>query len=1101
MSPSPTNVAVAPKNAQGKHASVKIITEALQKPSLDDRSYRVIELANGLEALLVHDAETDKASASLDVGVGNFNDYEDMPGIAHAVEHLLFMGTKKFPEENAYNQYLSSNSGGSNAYTSSTSTNYFFDVSGQPHNGGQASATNPSPLYGALDRFAQFFIEPLFLASTVDRELHAVDSENKKNLQNDQWRIHQLEKSLTNPKHPFCHFSTGNLEVLKVEPEARGINVREKFMEFHDKYYSANQMKLVVLGREPLDVLQDWVSELFSGVPNKNLPPNSWPDVVPYTPEYLGWQTFVKPVMDSRDLTLRFPFPDETLLYDSQPSRYISHLIGHEGPGSVMSYIKSKGWANSLGAGMYAVCAGTPGIFEVTIRLTEKGLQEYQEVVKVVFQYISLLRENPPQQWIFDEQKGMADVDFKFKQKTPASRFTSKTSALMQRVLPRERLLSGTSCLHKFDPELIQRTIDYLRPDNLRITVTSRTYPGDWNAKEKWYGTEYKEERIPSDFMAGIQQAYSVSKDSRIPQLHLPHKNQFVPTKLEVEKKEVKEPAPAPRIIRNDELARTWFKKDDTFWVPKGTLTVNIKNPIVSSVAENYIKTTLFTELVRDALEEYSYDADLAGLLYNVSLEMSALIVEVSGYNDKLPVLLEQVLVTMRDLDIKDDRFAIIKERTSRHLRNYAFQQPYHLLADYMSWLTTPSAFTVEELAQELPGVTADIMRRFAKELFRQIHMEIHVHGNFYKEDALKLTDMIESTFKPHALPRAQWPIGREVSFPAGSNYVFEKELEDKENVNHALEYVLHIGDRGDRAIRARSLLLDQLTQEPAWDQLRTKQQLGYVVFSGVRSGTATMGFRFLVQSEKVPQYLEERVDAFLTEYGVTLADMSDAAFEGHKRSLIVKRLEKPKNLYQETSRHWIQIHNEFYDFEFAQKDAAEIKLLTKADMIAFYNHYIHPESPARAKLAVHLLAQAKSDITTKQISDLVKGLDLGPDAAVQAATDLQARLTAAHHDEAAEVGGLKDYLTTDLQVAPGKVDAAVEAWKSLSSYHKTTNGVDHTDKKKAGNNNSSVRREINGTVPVRIENIRDFRASVSLTGGPRALTDISEFLDVDAKL
>lgn len=75
--------------------SVKRITDDLEKPDLDDRLYRVIELPNKLEALLVHDAQTDKASASLNVNVGNFSDEEDMPGMAHAVEHLLFMGTEK----------------------------------------------------------------------------------------------------------------------------------------------------------------------------------------------------------------------------------------------------------------------------------------------------------------------------------------------------------------------------------------------------------------------------------------------------------------------------------------------------------------------------------------------------------------------------------------------------------------------------------------------------------------------------------------------------------------------------------------------------------------------------------------------------------------------------------------------------------------------------------------------------------------------------------------------------------------------------------------------------------------------------------------------
>ena len=74
---------------------IERLTDRLEAPLLDDRSYRVIRLPNKLEALLVHDPETDKASASVNVKVGSFSDADDMPGMAHAVEHLLFMGTKK----------------------------------------------------------------------------------------------------------------------------------------------------------------------------------------------------------------------------------------------------------------------------------------------------------------------------------------------------------------------------------------------------------------------------------------------------------------------------------------------------------------------------------------------------------------------------------------------------------------------------------------------------------------------------------------------------------------------------------------------------------------------------------------------------------------------------------------------------------------------------------------------------------------------------------------------------------------------------------------------------------------------------------------------
>ena len=75
--------------------SIVRLADRLEAPELDDRSYRVIQLPNQLEALLVHDPKADKASASVNVNVGSFSDADDMPGMAHAVEHLLFMGTKK----------------------------------------------------------------------------------------------------------------------------------------------------------------------------------------------------------------------------------------------------------------------------------------------------------------------------------------------------------------------------------------------------------------------------------------------------------------------------------------------------------------------------------------------------------------------------------------------------------------------------------------------------------------------------------------------------------------------------------------------------------------------------------------------------------------------------------------------------------------------------------------------------------------------------------------------------------------------------------------------------------------------------------------------
>lgn len=549
-----------------------------------------------------------------------------------------------------------------------------------------------------------------------------------------------------------------------------------------------------------------------------------------------------------------------------------------------------------------------------------QGLKNYKEIVKVFFQYISMILEAGPQEWIFEEMKGIADVDFKFKQKTPASRFTSKISSVMQKPLPREWLLSGHSRLRKYEPELIKKGLEYLKPENLRLTVVSRDFPGDWDKKEKWYGTEYKFEPIPADFLEELKLAStSTLETGRLPALHLPHRNQFIPTKLEVEKRAISEPLVAPRLIRNDGMARTWWKKDDTYWVPKANLIVGCKSPLLQFSAQEYVKARLYADLVRDALEEYSYDADLAGLGYNVSMDARGLVVEVAGYNDKLPVLLEQVLLTMRDLDIKEDRFDIVKERLTRGFRNWELQQPFNQIGDYMYWLMAEHETVIEDLIAELPPITAELVRQFQRAVLSQLHFDVYVHGNLYKEDALKLTDLIQSTLRPRELPPTQWPIVRSMLFPPGANYTYRRMLKDPANVNHCIEYWLYVGDKRDRNVRARTLLLDQMTHEPGFDQLRTKEQLGYVVFTGVRAGPTTYGFRALIQSEKTPQYLEWRIDEFLTNFAATLAAMSETEFESHKRSLINKRLEKPKNLDQETARHWNQISSEYLDFEYGK--------------------------------------------------------------------------------------------------------------------------------------------------------------------------------------
>lgn len=269
----------------------------------DSREYRGLQLVNGMKVLLVSDPTTDKSAAAITVDVGHMNDPDELPGLAHFLEHMLFLGTEKYPNENEYSSYVSQNGGSSNAATYADNTKYFFDVV-------------PSKFDGALDRFAQFFITPLFTESATQREINAVHSEHEKNLAADVWRIRQVNKSLASDTHPYRKFGSGNKETLSEIPKEKGIDVRTELIKFHNEWYSANIMCLSVFGKESLDELEEMVVSKFSLVGNKNIKATIW-DEQPYLPEHFAQKVHIVPIKDVRNLTLSFPTGDLDQYYKS----------------------------------------------------------------------------------------------------------------------------------------------------------------------------------------------------------------------------------------------------------------------------------------------------------------------------------------------------------------------------------------------------------------------------------------------------------------------------------------------------------------------------------------------------------------------------------------------------------------------------------------------------------------------------------------------------------------------------------------------------------------------------------------------------------------
>jgi len=195
---------------------------------------------------------------------------------------------------------------------------------------------------------------------------------------------------------------------------------------------------------------------------------------------------------------------------------------------------------------------------------------------------------------------------------------------------------------------------------------------------------------------------------------------------------------------------------------------------------------------------------------------------------------------------------------------------------------------------------------------------------------------------------------------PQGSNFVLSIPLLNPNEANSSLCYFTYYGPVADQKLRVTSSLLTQLLSEPAFDVLRTREQLGYIVScrDHTLAGSSERGLQIIVQSEMKPGFLEERVEAFLDEMKGRLEMMSDVEFASHQNSLEKKWLEADKNIFDEYTRYIAQVESGHLDFFRNEKGAALIRTITKIDVLDLFMNKVHPSSQMRAKLSVQMVSQ-----------------------------------------------------------------------------------------------------------------------------------------------
>jgi len=1007
----------------------------VHKPERDDKRYRRCRASNGMEVLLIHDAsltgdvdagdgmdddaedgsdgvsdDDDGASSqsasdegdgsvmdmdgdgagdgagggmklaacSIAFDVGYFDDPHDCDGLSHFLEHMVFMGSEKFPGENYFGDWLNQHWGSDNASTDSEATVFYFDV-------------NPKNLREALEIFSGFFLNPLVKLDSVDREVTAVESEFERVVNNDYVRTELLMSSVAREGHPFTKFGWGNRASLTQSAPYKEGRMRDVLLEHWRKHYHAKRMSIAVVGAEDLDTLESWIEEIFGGMRSDGdaavdltvTESSPYASVVPL-------RVLTTQVKDGQHVAITHELPAWTHKnYKHKSAAYVETLLGHEGHGSLFAELKRRGWASDLRAGIGAggIDSSSAGsLMNTMIKLTDEGLAHVDDVVELFFAYVNMLRAKGPQEWFWNELKQLSDIDFRFREPEDASEYAERLVADIRKYAP-EDALRGADLFESFKPDEISEIVNLMTPEKALILVQNHAWTddGDDVEKERWIGFPYKKQELTDATLTRWRDADAGTL------LHYPDPNPYIARDFELRAtpgEHQEQQLFAPNIVHECKVMRLWHRLDDRFNQPRACMYFQISLPNIPKGAFGMMLTQLFVAMIEDSVNEsLYYPAHLAGMEVDIGAmaSYSGFVLSLEGLSDKLGDLAASYFETMTSLTIDAERFEKRKEERLRDCRNLCLNPSKHAKRTLEVLLKQTDA-TQEEKVAALESMSVKDLQSFADGIWHHAHVESQMVGNLTQDEARRVGERIRASLPGAPIPDDAWPETRIARVPQGAHLFSIKAINDEET-NNVVIYYFQLGV-STWIERAFVILMQSLMHEKLFDQLRTKETLGYSVNCSFDSTHEILGFRVLVESAfHPPHFVSSRMATFLKAWPQALENISDAEYEKTRQSVVDDILAEDINLRDESQRHWAHIVNQKYQFHRGRHVAHMVSGITKQQAADWSRKHIRPFDSQSRHVSVHI--HAKNHPVPAPGHEHVTGMG---DAYFDTSTDLKAK-------------------------------------------------------------------------------------------------------------
>ncbi|BET98240.1 pitrilysin [Xenorhabdus taiwanensis] len=925
------------------------LPDTIHKSERDPRQYKAIKLQNGMTVLLVSDEKAIKSLAAVSLPVGHMENPDNQLGLAHYLEHMVLMGSRRYPQPGGFAEFLQKHGGSRNASTTANRTAFYLEVENDA-------------LTEAVDRFADALTEPLLEPVNADRERHAVDNEMTIARAGEAHRIWQIRSETINPAHPNARFAGGNLETLKDKPDSK---LQTALIDFYQRYYSANLMKGVVYGNQSIDKLAQIATETFGRIPNRHasVPAITVPAI---TDKEKGTIIHYVPAQPYKALRLEFSIADNSADFRSKTDAYVGYLLGNRSQNTLSDWLQKQGLIESIGASANPKTDGNSGTFDIYVSLTDKGLEHRDQVIAAIFSYINLLKQQGINKNYFDEMAKVLNLSFQYASIVRNMNYIEGLSDAML-VLPVSHVLDAGYVADEFNPKAIASRLDELTPENARIWFISPTEPH--NKEAYFVQAPYQVNKITPRQLAEWKKLEQGDLFS------LPELNPYIPDDLSLVKTSGSQKH--PKIILEKPNVRLLYMPSQYFAdEPKGSIALEMRNPNGLKNIKDQVSDTLLNYLSALALDQLSYQASVGGMgVYTGYVD--GLKIGVNGYTQYLPELLTSAIDQYISFTPTQEELEQAKSWYREKMEVANNGKAFQMAMQPISRLSGVPYFEQTEKLKVLDTITVGDIVNYRQSMIQHSALQALVFGNFTEQQSI---NVVQSAQKQLANQGTVWWTGK--SIVIDRNYAVNFTGTANSTDNALEEIFIPTGyDRIQGAVY--SSLLSSILSPWFYDQLRTTEQLGYAVFAFNQNIGKQWGLGFLLQSNsKQPDYLHRRYQSFYQQADKKLKAMSDAEFEQYKKSLLTEMREPPQTFYSEVAGFDADFGRNNFKFDTREKAIAAMEKVTKEQVIEFYEKAVLKRQGLALvsqitgkKGTAHQYAELKGWQTYNYVSDFQKQL------------------------------------------------------------------------------------------------------------------------------